>query len=496
VKTLALFLTQTMRKTSNPVFRDALARSLAAVVGRLSSGEATEMAALLAEGLDKETDALALGGLAEGLAAVADRLSPQEAAQRCTRAELTLAQALIRKTPDGGHFWSLPHGLTALATRLESREAKQVVLVLLQHLSQTTRPAEAVDLSKALAALAARLEPEDAKPFADLLTQSMSQKRTEVNLPALGITALAGKLAPREAARLVIQALDLSVDPVTLQSLAETLAAVADRLGPSEAASFCTQAASILLRSLSKHNHTVHFQMMAEGMNAVVASLPPREAADLLIRTMSQNGDSGAMKVLAQGLVAATAKLPPGEAAEFCAQAARIFTHGVNQPQDPTFLRTWAEGLAIVAGPLEPRKAALLLTQAISQTEADALVPLAQGLEAVLLREPTSRRRQRVCGAAGLVAGQVGLLTPGSFNPTVVGPALEAVPEPVPPRLLVELLRHPLCVGAPRREVLDVLGVHYQRTFADQWDFVRFAQEQKPDLLAIPQNPAGPSYPR
>jgi hypothetical protein len=48
--------------------------------------------------------------------------------------------------------------------------------------------------------------------------------------------------------------------------------------------------------------------------------------------------------------------------------------------------------------------------------------------------------------------------------------------------VLVELLKHPLCVGEARRAVLDALGTRYHRTFADQWDFIHFASEQYLDL--------------
>jgi hypothetical protein len=51
--------------------------------------------------------------------------------------------------------------------------------------------------------------------------------------------------------------------------------------------------------------------------------------------------------------------------------------------------------------------------------------------------------------------------------------------------VLVELLKHPLCVGEARRAVLDALGTHFHRTFADQWDFVRYATEQNLDLDLI-----------
>ena len=47
---------------------------------------------------------------------------------------------------------------------------------------------------------------------------------------------------------------------------------------------------------------------------------------------------------------------------------------------------------------------------------------------------------------------------------------------------LVELLKMPTCIGGVRRVVLAHLGNPYRRTFADPWDYVRFAQEHKLDL--------------
>jgi hypothetical protein len=57
--------------------------------------------------------------------------------------------------------------------------------------------------------------------------------------------------------------------------------------------------------------------------------------------------------------------------------------------------------------------------------------------------------------------------------------------------MLVDLLKQPFCVGEARRLVLGQLARHYQRPFADQWDFVRFAEEQKLplDLHTPPQRP-------
>jgi hypothetical protein len=53
------------------------------------------------------------------------------------------------------------------------------------------------------------------------------------------------------------------------------------------------------------------------------------------------------------------------------------------------------------------------------------------------------------------------------------------------------MLKRPLCVGPARRALLDHLEYRYQRPFADQWDFVGFAEEQQLglDSSRLPQRP-------
>jgi hypothetical protein len=61
--------------------------------------------------------------------------------------------------------------------------------------------------------------------------------------------------------------------------------------------------------------------------------------------------------------------------------------------------------------------------------------------------------------------------------------------------VLVDLLKGPLCVGEARQIVLEQLSRHYGRPFADQWDFARFAEEQRLglDLLGPPPRLAAPA---
>ena len=65
---------------------------------------------------------------------------------------------------------------------------------------------------------------------------------------------------------------------------------------------------------------------------------------------------------------------------------------------------------------------------------------------------------------------------------------------PLPPQTLVELLKHPFCVGEARRAVLDALAFTYNRPFKDQWEFVEYAQTHQPqlDLLTPPKRPERP----
>jgi hypothetical protein len=126
----------------------------------------------------------------------------------------------------------------------------------------------------------------------------------------------------------------------------------------------------------------------------------------------------------------------------------------------------------------------------MTQTSPFAFEQLAQGLSAVLLREDSWKNESKRYG----LIGAVGTLTsPGSLLSATVllQPALEPPPLPLPAQTLVDLLKQPFCVGEARRLVLGQLARHYQRPFADQWDFVRFAQEQELplDLLTPPQRP-------
>ena len=88
----------------------------------------------------------------------------------------------------------------------------------------------------------------------------------------------------------------------------------------------------------------------------------------------------------------------------------------------------------------------------------------------------------------------------GIGNPLVafatLGPALEPLPCSLSTPELVELLKQPTCFGPARRGILDQLQNRFRRHFIDQWEFVRFAQEQNLGLdFTTPPQPPEPVAP-
>jgi hypothetical protein len=167
----------------------------------------------------------------------------------------------------------------------------------------------------------------------------------------------------------------------------------------------------------------------------------------------------------------------------------------------PNALGELARGLSAVAARLGPQDGARLCSQAAGAltdamaktTSPNALGELARGLSAVLVRVDSPELSRRGVAAGALVASFAG--TSQLFTPlALLGPAGEPLPCLLTTQQLVDLLKHPTCVGPGRRPILDQLEARYRQRFADHWEFVRFAEEQGLglDLTSPPQRPAGP----
>jgi hypothetical protein len=531
-------LTQTMAQTTDGQALAALAQGLAAVAARMGPKEAGEAAATLTQAMAKTMNGSALQYLAQGLAAVAARMEPKDAAVVCGQAVASLTRAMV-KTTDGLTVAALAWGLPAVAAPLGPKEAGETAATLSQAMGKTTdsgalpilanalsvvatrmEPKEAAAtliqamaktpsgyalaaLAQGLGAVAARMEPKEAAVVcgqaAASLTQAMAKTPSGYPLAALawGLPAVAAPMGPKEAgeaAATLTQAMTRTTDPNALLYLAQGLAAVAARMEPKDAAVVCGQAVASLSQAMTKTTDGLAVAALAWGLSAVAAPMGPKEAAATLSQAMTKTTSGYALGVLAQGLSAAAARMEPKEAAVLCGQAAATLSQAISKTTDGQALAALAQGLGAVAARMEPKEAAAVCGQAaatLTQAMAQTTDLLAEGLSAVLHREDTSRsaqRRNSVAGAVGVLSGPgSGLVVPGLLQP-----ALEPPPPPLPAQTLVDLLKQPLCVGEARRLVLEQLQRHYQRPFADQWDFVRFAQEQhlSLDLKTPLQRPA------
>jgi hypothetical protein len=165
---------------------------------------------------------------------------------------------------------------------------------------------------------------------------------------------------------------------------------------------------------------------------------------------------------------------------------------------EPWAMKQLVEGLSAVAARMKPDgaaqvygQAAAILTLAMSKgsNEGDLGFHLPD-LSAVLSREASWTTRQRLMSVRATIVALGDWGVPFTAF-ALVRPDLEPVPMPLPPQMLVNLLKHPMCVGEPRRLVLAQLSRHYHRPFVDQWDFVDFVNQRniELDLTSPPERP-------
>jgi len=105
---------------------------------------------------------------------------------------------------------------------------------------------------------------------------------------------------------------------------------------------------------------------------------------------------------------------------------------------------------------------------------------LSEGLSIVLLGEDT--RGVRRCAAVVTATAGTAAASNALASLTPLHEALQPLPCRLSTQQLIDLLKHPLCVGQSRRIVLDQLENRYASKFADHWNFVRFAREQNLNL--------------
>jgi hypothetical protein len=485
-------LSLAISRTSNEWESSALWQDLSAAAARMDPKEAAQVAANLAQALKDNKDA----GAWEALEAVAARLEPKDAAQVAT----TLSEIL--KDNEHSDAWpSLARALSAVAARLDAKGAAQVAADLSQALKDNKHADASRWLAQALSAVAGRLEPREAA------------------------------VVCTKAAATLIQAIKDSEGSDALAELAQGLSALADRMEAKEAALVCAQAAAAITRAMKANKNPPNtLRVLPDGLAALAGHLEPKDAAEAaaaVSEAIKRSKDPTVSNARSDVLLVLAARMEPqagsavsasaGSAVSACAVAELIRTiRGIkdSQPDQPEWqthalwamaarldakdaaiaaaalipaikdtqniyvLSALADGLSAVVARMEPREAAATLAGAIArETDPDAARILGQAFSSIRPDESPEVQRERSLSAATTLAVQAGDVPPlASLGFLTL--AAKPLPWCVSTPDLIELLKQPLCVGVARRAVLDQLEVRYHRPFADQWEFIHFAQGQ------------------
>jgi hypothetical protein len=541
---VAAVLSRVVKATKGGFERKRRAYGLSQVALRLDPRDA---AASLNQALIG-SDASVAAELAKGLAAVAARMDRKETAAVCAQAVVTLSpiveearflldenQAAERLSALAAHMepkdvaslleqartknqrhamGALARGLAAAAVRSEKRELSALLgpmaIKYSRIIADTNEMFTTMAHTDTLSAIAPFVETKEAREAAAILLEGITTERLRPELEE--ILKKKGKVPPRRIKRNALAPY--------IGAVARSLSALAARLEAREAAEICGRAAAHIREVIVSGRHlNPDLADAALGLSALAEHMEHGEAtavctllAGRLSQAMSMEKEPNSLQRAAslhrkaRGLLALAHHMEPKEADMACGFAAVTMSRALNDKFPAAYHGPWGRMrpvpeltrcLAEAATRMRlldafVEVAANLMLVMSKMDEGPDLEQVKQALSAVLLRDRASQNASRQTGLVGAVGG---LTNPNSLflAARLVEQSSAPLPSPLPAQTLVDLLKHPLCVGEARRQVLGQLSRHYQRPFADQWDFVRFARNELPgiDLLTPPRRPGG-----
>jgi hypothetical protein len=494
----AALLNRVLAREEDNTVRHAVARGLRALVARMEPAPAARVCAEAARPLNQ---ALALEKanddrqkLAENRAATTGRTEPSAAARTCVETAAVLNRVLARK--NDSYVAELAESLAEVAERLTPVEAARVRAdvagVLDKVLLGEANGVERWQIAESLTTVAARMEPAEG---AALLNRALAREKVDhVRWRlAYGLVAVTARLNSAEAARLLSQALSGEKHDNAHRELVHGLAAMAARLDPADAARVRADATRVLGQALTREKEPDGYAGSLLAHLAMAGELEPADVARLLNQALRQQEYDSNHKQLVKDLASVVWRLEPAEAIRMFAEARQSYIQDPDQKTDRLGWPFFVERASIFLQPLDSeysiRAARSVALQMVSDPENSCAEnggwngvhpffnpEVLERLLTVRARAPIRQRAVAAAAAVGVLAG----------GPTLSLPLLPAASEPLSCRLrtqdLVELLKIPTCIGQVRRVVLDQLGNRYGRRFETQWDFVRYATEQKLDL--------------
>lgn len=503
-KLTELFL-KAMGRVNNP---DLILRSSEGLTAALCRTEPTAAAEKLSEvAVTYRSRPLHLSHLAAVTCKVSDRLSPADRGRLAEPLAGALVE-LIKNEQEPGFLYRTQAAdrLAALLPLLPRTSAEKfagrVVTILVSRFEAAKSLGFDLDTAaacgKVLPWVSAEETGRSVRVACAVLTRLMEKTTNAVELEraARVLTSLAKHLDPPDAARVVSGAasrltgvLAQATAELEIAGLSESLAALAPVIDPDDAVA----AVATMSGAIDRVTDRSHLEHLVKAIVPLAARLHPtahapqlRNCADALVRVLAGNRQKNSLGGfdIATSLAVVATKLPPVEAAGLLADSLMLCEGFTALPLSRTL-----ETLPDRAEDAERLATAILpyLFRALARKPANDYRYIAVAVEGTLLVTERARR-------AGAVASSFGIAANGQSVLATL-PALIPVTIPFPSRLsaqhLVDLLKHPLCVGSPRRAVLDALEGRYGRKFADLWEFVAFAEKDHPELnlLTPPKRP-------
>ncbi len=303
---------------------------------------------------------------------------------------------------------------------------------------------------------------------------------------ASGLVMLAANMPAADGKKLLAEVVAVMANEFNLgrsiddrQNAAEVVVKSCPQLSRSRAAELAALLLPPLLKDLDENPQSAFW--IGTNIRKLCRWLPPerrRETAERLIRKFSTNlaveKDPFRHGYATSDLVEATALLPEDEAAEVLATAMKTALDDYER-------LLIEQGQARFGKPPTSVEEATRAAESLAEVDfswvTDSNRDLPHALESLCLgltREELHRRKALPALASGLVP-----------------PDTLPKPKPLPPQVLVDLLKRPFVVGPQRRAVLNALEFTYDRKFKDLWEFVAFAEKEHPelDLLTPPKRP-------
>ena len=339
--------------------RWSLSSAVATLVERMGPGEAEKVASpaarVLADAVEKTTDAQVRRAIALDLTRVTSRLSPAEAAEVCGRVARVLTAALERETHEKDRL-ILASGLKYFSVRLASSDATSALRLV----ARTAARHEPNDLSDLYDFLGQKPTPADASRAAWLIMAALEQEKDPNTrwCLAAGLAWLAVRMEPAEVARISGHTLPQLVTAMQQkgdvgETFSNALKVVAGR-DPSRAA----QAARVLTAELRKPDMDgSHRHQLLECLTALADHITADEAAELaqmLTATLIRKPEDSGRHLLLGPLAKFASRMTPADAAK----SSQVLADALVEEKDWDIRKALVKSLISLASRMTPTEAA------------------------------------------------------------------------------------------------------------------------------------------